>query len=57
MSVVTQPEKCDCGADIIYVNGHRLCTVTLARYRALHGGDPKPCSPNTSTPVISTNGD
>lgn len=36
------PEKCECGkGHVVYVNGTRRCSETLAKFRALYG-DPKP---------------
>lgn len=39
----TPPEKCECGAEIVYLHGQRWCSSTLAKFRLLHG-EPKPPS-------------
>lgn len=32
-----EPEKCECGALIVYINGERWCAMTRAKYIMRHG--------------------
>jgi len=32
-----RPEKCECGALIVYINGVRWCAMTRAKYIMRHG--------------------